>query len=169
MRLVRKAKPRDSAKKAQAFAIIACTVFVVTSIAPALLADPGGLIPKSPNLVPTASRMKHGTVSVRNVGSAAAGPFKVTVECNVVGRRGGCADPPRRAVAPYEDPAFPNKLTVAVPGLAKGVVFNHKIAFWDALVWASGDYEFTVVADAGSTVGETNEGDNTGTTVMNVP
>jgi hypothetical protein len=124
---------------------------------------------KGPNLVPIASRMTKGTVSVRNTGATGAGPFKVTVECNRMGGRGGCAEPRPEASAPYEDPAFPNKLTVAVPALAAGHVFNHKIAFWDGLSWASGNYEFTVVADAGGTVAETNEGDNTGGTVMNVP
>jgi len=149
--------------------IVGAAVVALVTVAQAQPMGPGGVVPKSPNLVPIASRMNKGTVSVRNVGSADAGAFKVTVECNVVGRRGGCADPPKGAAAPYEDVAFPNKLTVAVPALAKGKVFNHKIAFWDALVWASGNYEFTVVADAGAVVGETNEGDNTGTTVMNVP
>jgi hypothetical protein len=124
---------------------------------------------KAPNLVPIASRMLKGTVSVRNTGSANAGPFKVTVECNVVGRRGGCAEPPKGAVAAYEVPAFPNKLTVSVASLAPGSVFNHKITFWDALVWPSGNYEFTVIADAGAAVAETNEADNSGGTVMGVP
>lgn len=149
--------------------IVASASLTVAAGIGAAQPGPGGIVPKSPNLVPIASRMLKGTVSVRNLGSAAAGPFKVTVECNAVGRRGGCAEPPKRAAAPYEDPAFPNKLTVAVPGLAVGHVFNHKIAFWDALVWPSGSYEFTVVADAGAVVGETNEGDNTGTAVLTVP
>lgn len=122
----------------------------------------------APNLVPIASRMTKGTVSVRNTGSADAGPFKVTVACkNLV--RGGCVDPPKSELAPYTDAAFPDKLTVDVPGLGAGAVFNHKIAFWDALVWPGGNYEFTVVADAGGTVNETNEADNSGGTVMGVP
>jgi hypothetical protein len=155
---------------------LACTALTVAANA----APPEGVPPTKPgippviavkaaNLVPIASRMTKGTVSVRNTGSAAAGPFKVTVECNVVGRRGGCAEPSERAVAPYENPAFPNKLTVTVPGLATGHVFNHKISFWDGLVWPAGNYEFTVVADAGGAVAETNEGDNSGGTVMGVP
>ena len=158
--------------------IIVLACMTLTGVANA--APPEGVSPTKPgippvitvkasNLVPIASRMTKGTVSVRNTGSAAAGPFKVTVECNVVGRRGGCVDPPERAVAPYEDPAFPNKLTVAVPALAAGHVFNHKISFWDGLVWPAGNYEFTVVADAGGAVAETNEGDNSGGTVMGVP
>jgi len=124
---------------------------------------------KAPNLVPIASRMQKGTISVRNTGSAAAGAFKVTVECNVMGGRGGCADPSPRQAAPYEDPAFPNKVTITVPGLAQGKVYNHKIAFWNALAWSSGNYEFCVVADAAGVIAETNEGDNNGCTVFSVP
>lgn len=132
-------------------------------------AIPPVIVAKAPNLVPIPSRMKKGTVSVRNTGSAPAGPFKVTVECNVMGRTGGCPEIPRDAAAVYEDALFPNKVTVSVPALAIGHVFNHKLSFWDGLVWPSGNYEFTVVADAGAAVAETNEGDNTGGTVYAVP
>ncbi len=125
---------------------------------------PPVLVAKAPNLVPIASRMTKGTISVRNTGTVAAGPFKVTVECKT-----SCAEPSAVDVAPYTDAAFPNKLTVSVPGLSPGHVYNHKIAFWDALVWRSGNYEFTVVADAANTVAETNEADNSGGTVFGVP
>jgi hypothetical protein len=118
----------------------------------------------APNLVPIASRMAKGTISVRNTGTVAAGPFKVTVEC-----KSKCADPLPADLAAYTDAAFPNKVTVSVPGLSPGHVYNHKIAFWDSLVWSSGNYEFTVVADAANTVAETNEADNTGGTVFGVP
>jgi hypothetical protein len=118
----------------------------------------------APNLVPIASRMAKGTISVRNTGTVAAGPFKVTVACSAA-----CAEPAAADAAPYEDAAFPNKLTVSVPGLSPGHVYNHKIAFWDGLVWRSGNYEFKVVADAANTVAETNEADNTGGTVFGVP
>jgi hypothetical protein len=157
------------------FAFVCASVLAVVSAqaAPpvAIPSSPGippVIVVKAPNLVPIASRMAKGTISVRNTGSVAAGPFKVTVECKNLGR-GGCAEPPRDAAAAYDDPAFPNKLTVLVPGLATGHVFNHKITFWDGLAWPSGNYEFTVVADAGGVVAETNEGDNSGGTVMNVP
>jgi hypothetical protein len=122
------------------------------------------LTANAPNLVPIASRMAKGTISVRNTGTVAAGPFKVTVECKTK-----CADPAPADMAPYADAAFPDKVTVSVPGLSPGHVYNHKIAFWDSLVWQSGNYEFTVVADAASAVAETNEADNTGGTVFGVP
>lgn len=157
------------------FAFVCTSVLAVASAhaaPPVTIPSSPGVPPvimvKAPNLVPIASRMAKGTISVRNTGSAAAGPFKVTVECKNLGR-GGCAEPPRGATAAYDDPAFPNKLTVLVPGLATGHVFNHKITFWDGLAWPSGNYEFTVIADAGGAVAETNEGDNSGGTVMNVP
>jgi hypothetical protein len=127
------------------------------------------LTPVNPNLVPIASRMAKGVISVRNTGPVAAGPFKVTVECNAMGKKGGCAEPPKGAAVAYIDGAFPNKFRVLAPNLAPGAVFSHKLSFWDALVWSSGNYEFTVVADASGLVAEVNEGDNTGGTVMNVP
>ncbi|NOT40838.1 MAG: hypothetical protein HOP13_10120 [Alphaproteobacteria bacterium] len=125
---------------------------------------PPVLVAKAPNLVPIASRMTKGTISVRNTGTVAAGPFKVTVECNT-----SCAEPSLADAAAYTDAAFPDRLTVSVPGLSPGHVYNHKIAFWDSLVWRSGNYEFTVVADAANTVAETNEADNSGGTVFGVP
>ncbi len=152
-----------------------CLALAVTTHAapPASVPQTPGVPPvvtaRAANLVPIAPRMTKGTISVRNTGSAVAGPFKITVKCNVVGRTGGCAEPPERAVAAYEDPAFPNKLTVTAPGLSPGQVFNHKISFWDGVVWPSGNYEFTVVADAAGAVAETNESDNSGGTVMGVP
>jgi CARDB len=125
---------------------------------------PAVIVAKGPNLVPIASRMAKGTISVRNTGTVAAGPFKVTVACATK-----CADPAPADLAAYTDAAFPDKVTVSVPGLSPGHVYNHKIEFWDSLVWRSGNYEFTVVVDAANTVAETNEADNSGGTVFGVP
>lgn len=146
--------------------ILAVTGFVL--LAAPLAAKPPVPAPviaaNAPNLVPIASRMAKGTISVRNTGTVAAGPFKVTVACS-----SKCAEPAPADAAPYTDAAFPDKVTVSVPGLSPGHVYNHKIAFWDSLVWRSGNYEFTVVADAANAVAETNEADNTGGTVFGVP
>jgi len=117
------------------------------------------LTANAPDLVPIADRLKHGTVSVRNAGSANAGAFVVTVQCQKQGG-GGCAEASPRAMAPYENPAYPNRLVVTVPGLAKGKVFNHKIAFWDTLVWPPGVFNFVIQVDAGAAVAETNETNN---------
>lgn len=129
-------------------------------------AAPAAITDKAPDLAPIASRMEHGTVSVRNVGSADAGPFVVTVVCTNQGK-GGCAE--SRGMTAYENAAYPNAVVVEVPGLERGKVFNHKLAFWDGLVWASGNYHFDVTVDAGTDVAETNEGNNDDTFVMNVP
>lgn len=142
--------------------ILAMAAFI--AVAAPLAAKPPVIVANGPNLVPIASRMAKGTISVRNTGTVAAGPFKVTVECAA-----NCAEPAPADVAAYTDAAFVNKLTVSVPGLSPGHVYNHKIAFWDSLVWRSGNFEFTVVADAANTVAETNEADNTGGTVFGVP
>lgn len=147
------------AAAAAGFAVAAAPLAAKPPVVP-----PPVLVAKAPNLVPIASRMTKGTISVRNTGTVAAGPFKVTVACSA-----NCADPAPADLGPYTDAAFPNKLTVSVPGLSPGHVYNHKIAFWDSLVWRSGNYEFTVVADAASTVAETNETDNSGGTVFGVP
>jgi hypothetical protein len=148
--------------------IFAIAVAVLCVFAAPLAAKPPVpppvLMAKGPNLVPIPSRMAKGTISVRNTGTVAAGPFKVTVACSA-----SCAEPAAADSAVYEDAAFPNKLTVSVPGLSPGHVYNHKIAFWDSLVWRSGNYEFTVVADAASAVAETDETDNSGGTVFGVP
>jgi CARDB len=140
--------------------------FFVLALIPVGIAAPG-LVAKSPDLVPIASRMKTGTVSVRNIGSAASGDFVITVECNQQGATGGCAEDP--GMAAYEDAAYPNRVVVKVKSLAPGKVFNHKLAFWNNLDWESGNYQFDVVADAGTAVAETNEGNNDGSYVLSVP
>ena len=111
----------------------------------------------APDLVPVPSKILQGTVSVKNVGSADAGTFVVTVQCQKQGG-GGCAEHP--GFNKYEDPAYPNRLVVKVSGLKKGKTFNHKLPFWKDLVWAPGNYNFLVEADPGKKVGETNEGNN---------
>ncbi len=78
------------------------TIAAAAAPAATVQAAPPASVPQTPgvpvvtaraaNLVPIAPRMTKGTISVRNTGSAVAGPFKVTVECNVVGRTGGCVD-----------------------------------------------------------------------------
>lgn len=139
--------------------IAATALLSVAGMAPPAVAASKSLTAAAPDLVPVAERMKQGTVSARNVGSANAGAFVITVQCQKQGG-GSCAEPSPRAVAPYENPAYPNRLVVTVTGLGKGKVFNHKIAFWDALVWLPGNYNFIVHVDPGAAVAETNEGNN---------
>jgi hypothetical protein len=121
----------------------------------------------SPDLVPVPNRILQGTISVRNVGSANAGAFVVTAQCQKQGAAGGggeCADHP--GLKAYANPAYPNRLVVNVPGLQKGKVFNHKLPFWSELDWDPGNYNFLIEADAGKSVAEINEGNNFGGAVL---
>ncbi|HSG95299.1 MAG TPA: CARDB domain-containing protein, partial [Afifellaceae bacterium] len=67
------------------------------------------------------------------------------------------------------NPAYPNAVVIAVPALAMGKVYSFKLPFWNGLVWPSGNFRFTVTADAGGIVAETNEGNNQKAAVMTVP
>jgi hypothetical protein len=141
---------------------------LMLAVVPAgVVAQPGGVVTKSPDLVPNASRMKTGTVSVRNVGSADSGAFVITVVCNQQGGKGGCAEAP--GMAKYEEGGYPNAVVVHVTSLKAGKTFNHKLTFWNDLDWNVGNYQFDVMADAGTDVAETNEGNNDGTYVLTVP
>ena len=124
------------------------------------------LTAKAPDLVPIPSRMLKGTVSIRNAGSAAAGASVATVVCTKIGG-GGCAESP--AMARFANPAYPDAIVVAIPALAIGKVHSFKLPFWNALVWPAGKFRFTVTADAGGAVAETNEGNNQKAAVMTVP
>jgi len=145
------------------YGLAAAAALSVAGMTPAVLAASKSLTAAAPDLVPVPERMKNGTVSARNAGSADAGAFVITVQCQKQGG-GGCAEAP--GMARYEDPKYPNRLVVKVTGLKKGKVFNHKVSFWDALVWAPGKYNFLVEVDPGKAVAETNEGNNIKGTVF---
>jgi len=72
-------------------------------------------------------------------------------------------------MGPYENPAYPNKATIKVPKLKPGKTFTHKLSFWNSLSFGPGIYVFTVIADDGNKVAETNEGNNTAGTQLVVP
>lgn len=153
-------------------ALIAGTVayFGLTAGASAQPQIPNGrFVAHSPDLQPIPSRIEHGVVSVRNTGTAASVPSIVTVNCHLPGRRGGCVDIPERLLVGYTDNNYPNRLVVQVPAIQPGHVYNHNLSFWNALNWPSGAYQFDFVADASATNGESNEGNNTGSHVWNVP
>jgi hypothetical protein len=131
---------------------------------------PGRLVARSPDLVPIPSRIEHGVVSVRNVGTAASSPSVVTVNCHRPGEEGGCVDIPAAYLAQYTSAMYPNRLVVNVPAIQPGHVYNHNLPFWEEMDWPSGEaFQFDYVADAGNTNGESNEGNNTGSHVWNVP
>ncbi len=110
------------------------------------------------NLVPKFNAT-IGKVAVKNIGNATAGRSFVTISC-ATSVPGGCPDPAPALAAPYENAAFPNKATVKMGKIAPGSQQAHTIAFFGSLVFAPGTYWFTVCADAGDHVVESNEGDN---------
>ena len=130
---------------------------------------PGALTARAADLQPIPSRIEHGVVSVRNAGSAAAGPSIATVNCHLPGQRGGCPELPPEALAPYTNPAYPNRVVVNIPAIPAGHTHSHTLTFFDADDWPSGSYVFEFVVDAGATVAETNEGNNTGAHTWVVP
>jgi len=113
-----------------------------------------------PNLVPVLSNPMSASVGVQNLGTTAAGPSHLTINCTRFGKAdGGCPDTP--GLAAYADPAYPNRAVIEVPALEPGESFNHNLAFWAAIPWTPGTYVFDAVADAGNAVAESNEADNT--------
>ncbi|MBP6014133.1 MAG: hypothetical protein KBA31_18035 [Alphaproteobacteria bacterium] len=117
-----------------------------------------------PDLVPDFDTAT-GTVMVKNVGDGPASISVVTINCKrrkppVTGGGGGCPEIPPAFVPNYTNPMFPNVLAVNVGPLAPGATFNHVLPFFGALVFPPGAYAFTVKADAGNSVPETNEANN---------
>lgn len=158
-------------------AAIACLAIATTASAQAQrqttplaqTQNPGRLTARAPDLQPIPSRIEHGVVSVRNTGSAASAASIATVNCHLPGQEGGCPDIPAAAIAPYENPAYPNRVVVNIPAIPVGHVHSHNLSFWDEVDWPSGSYVFEFVVDAGGDVGETNEGNNTGSHTWVVP
>ncbi len=147
--------------------IVQTALGIAIAVAASNLTADAQVVGASPDLVPVPNRILQGTVSVRNVGSANAGAFVVTAQCQKQGAgpgAGKCADHP--GLKAYANPAYPNRLVVNVPSLQKGNVFNHKLPFWNDLDWDPGNYNFVLEADAGKTVAETNEGNNFGGAVL---
>jgi len=130
---------------------------------------PGGITGPLPDLRPIASRVLSGTVSIKNFGPGPAAASIATLVCQKQGAGPGGHCPEPGAIAEFTDPGYPNAVVVHVPALAAGHVYSLKLPFWDALVWPSGDYDLTLTADAGTTVAETNEGNNVGVATKHVP
>jgi len=130
---------------------------------------PGGITGPLPDLRPLASRILHGTVSIKNFGPGPAAASIATLVCQKQGAEPGghCPEPGR--IPEFTDPGYPNAVVVHVPALAAGHVYNLKLPFWAGLVWPSGDYDLTLTADAGTTVPETNEANNVGVATKHVP
>jgi len=127
------------------------------------------LVARVIDLQPIASRIEHGVVSVRNAGTAASGPSIATVNCHLPGEEGGCPEIPAAALAAYTNAAYPNRLVVNIPAIQPGHVHSHNLSFWNDVDWPSGAYVFEFVVDAGGTNNESNEANNAGSHIWNVP
>ena len=120
-------------------ALIATTAAALTSTAhaqtmtaqplPQVQAAPpaasGRLTARTIDLHPIPSRISHGVVSVRNIGTSASVPSVITVNCHRPGQAGGCADIPAQYLAQYTDAAYPNRLVVQTPVIQPGTSFRY--------------------------------------------
>ncbi|HEY7688527.1 MAG TPA: CARDB domain-containing protein [Dongiaceae bacterium] len=99
----------------------------------------------------------NGHIGATNLGDAPSGPAVITIVCSKNGG-GGCAEAP--GLAAYANPAYPDAVTVNLPGLPPGGSFDHALAFWDELEWDPGSYTLSVLVDAGNAVDEDDEFNN---------
>lgn len=111
-----------------------------------------------PNLVPGWND-KTGTVTVKNIGGGDAGRSIATVHCKAMGG-GSCADPTPAQIAPYQNPAYPDRAAIKFGPVAGNSSKSHTFPFYNSLVWMPGNYILTVCVDAGKHVKESNERDN---------
>jgi hypothetical protein len=112
-----------------------------------------------------------GKITVKNIGTRTSGPSKLTLDCvklEVPSQMNSCPELPPSFAATYFDPAFPKNATIKVPTLAPGKSFTHTLSFWNVLVWTTGKYKFTAIADPAHQFGERKTA-NTTTRVLTVP
>ncbi|MGH1439095.1 MAG: CARDB domain-containing protein [Cellvibrionaceae bacterium] len=111
--------------------------------------------PAQPDLIPiTNSFAKHGKVMVKNIGKAKSRTSWLTIKCLA----NACPEHP--SMAAYENPKFPNAVTIKVPALKAGGSFSHQLSFWKQLSFEPGQYKFLFLADAGKDIPESNEVNN---------
>jgi len=111
--------------------------------------------PAQPDLVPvTKSFVKHGKVMVKNSGKAKSRTSWLTIQCLA----NACPEHP--SMAAYENPKFPNAVSIKVPALKAGASFSHQLSFWKHSSFKPGQYKFLFLADAGKDIPESNEVNN---------
>ncbi len=116
------------------------------------LSVPGTAALADSDLVPATENLAvGGQIGAVNQGDEASGPAHITIVCSKNGG-GGCAE--AAGMAAYENPAYPDAVTINLPGLPPGESFDHALAFWDELDWSAGNYTLSVVVDAGNDVDE---------------
>jgi hypothetical protein len=111
--------------------------------------------PKQPDLLVILHHPMNATIRIKNIGTASAGPSKLTLDCVRIESRSkmySCPNLPITKMQTYFDAQFPNNATIQVPSLAPGATFVHTLAFWSDMNWPVGTYRFTAVADAAHTL-----------------
>lgn len=131
-------------------------LLLASALAGAAVAQPRQAPVAGADLVPIASAMSTGVVSVRNNGTATSPWTVATVFCHRPNEEGGCPELTRAQVAQYTDPAFPNRLAVRIPPIQPGEAYNHPLSFWNAGAFAPGTYQFDLVVDATAVAAEIN-------------
>ncbi len=122
-----------------------------------------------PDLIPVLREPMDGSVGVRNIGAGRSGPTKLTLDCRKEGHTGGgggCPDSP--GLAAFQDPTFPDVVTVDIPALGPGREHIMRLPFWPSLRFTSGRYIFTATADAAGTERESDERNNVRRTSLTV-
>ena len=147
------------------FTVAAAALLMAISAVPSSAAS---LVAASPDLVVKFST-SNGRVNLRNIGTKKSSKSVVTIVCKKISGRGSCPDPDPRLVKKYENPAFPNAVTVKFGSIAAGGSKNHVLNFWPSLAFAPGKYRFTLIADASGANAESNEGNNTTVVIKTVP
>lgn len=120
---------------------------------------------RKPDLIPVVKNPFDGVITVKNIGDGAARASKVLISCRKQGYAGsgdGCVDSPP-ALKQYDTSngmAFP--VQALRPGQSQQVNIPKlaHIPNLHSLPWQSGTYRFTVTADSGGAVAESNEGNN---------
>jgi hypothetical protein len=129
-------------------------------------AGAGGAAPAVllPDLVPQILDPFAFRFAVRNAGDAPAGPSAVLLRCRAASgggsTKGGCPSIP--ALAPLYDSSL-GGFVVNVPAVPAGGTQPVPIPALGTIVWPTGGYEFTAVADVHHAVPERNEGNNSAT------
>ena len=144
---------------------------IFTAVAAVIIAGaalPSLAAPAQPDLIVKLST-SNGRVQLRNIGNKKSKKALVTIVCKKISGRGSCPDPDPKKVAKYLNPAFPNAAVVKFGPIKPGKSKNHVLKFWSGLVFASGKYQFTLVADASNTNLESNEANNTTIVIKTVP
>ncbi len=137
----------------------------VLATSAALLAAGAALA--QPNLVPDFNTTT-GTVTVVNDSAARVNRRSIaTVSCAARGG-GSCPEPTAAQAGPYEIAGYPNVAAIRIRRIRPNKAVRHRIRFFHHLVFAPGQYVFTVCVDAGSHIAESNEGDNCARFVKNV-